>query len=573
MRRRNGGSPAIFRLRARQRIWALLPLGLAAIALSALTSMSPLLSGHSEVRQVTRDDVALMHVMSLAQGLTEFQVFVEPHMSNLARATPVDLAQAALLAQAVPPLSKSVVDDLLALHQPQTADELKTADAAYTNVVAGLGVLATGTPSQQVSVAIADERAAFTRIWSVVSTADHQLRIARDEDLRQAGGYLDNGSFIVLIVDVLAALVTIGAAIMLGQRAGRRERREHATAERRTYEKSLQDALEMATDESAAYRIIGKALRQAVPDLQVELHVADSSHAHFHETLNADLDTVEGSQCGVDSPLDCPATTRGHTLVFPSSRELSACPYLQDRLSGECSAACVPFSIGGKTVGVLHATGADGVPPAPRAVDYLELTVRRASERVTMIRAFAKSETQARSDPLTGLWNRRSLENRINDLRREGTPYAIAYGDLDHFKILNDTHGHEAGDQALRLFARVLREAVRPNDITARYGGEEFVIVLPDCPVETAVSVLERVRERLALALASGRVPSFTVSFGLASSIDADTFDEVVAIADRALLNAKEAGRNRVVLATPTLPENDTPEPDQQRTDASRESS
>ena len=78
-----------------------------------------------------------------------------------------------------------------------------------------------------------------------------------------------------------------------------------------------------------------------------------------------------------------------------------------------------------------------------------------------MIRA---SETQAQTDPLTGLLNRRSLENSVRDLRREGVPYALAYGDLDHFKVLNDTHGHEAGDQALRLFATEWRSPTsRPN--------------------------------------------------------------------------------------------------------------
>jgi diguanylate cyclase (GGDEF)-like protein len=198
---------------------------------------------------------------------------------------------------------------------------------------------------------------------------------------------------------------------------------------------------------------------------------------------------------------------------------------------------------------VVHATGPDNAPPSAGDLHYLELTSRRASERIAMLRAFEKSEAQARTDPLTGLWNRRSLENRINDFQREGTPYALAYGDLDHFKILNDTHGHEAGDQALRLFARVLRDTIRPDDITARYGGEEFVVVLPNCSVETASKVLERLRERLALALTTGRVPAFTVSFGLASSVDADTFDEVVACADRALLDAKTNGRNRTVLA------------------------
>jgi diguanylate cyclase (GGDEF)-like protein len=166
-----------------------------------------------------------------------------------------------------------------------------------------------------------------------------------------------------------------------------------------------------------------------------------------------------------------------------------------------------------------------------------------------MLRAFEKSEIQARTDPLTGLWNRRSLENRVRDLRREGTSYALAYGDLDHFKELNDTHGHEAGDQALRLFSRVLRDSIRPTDFSARYGGEEFVVVLPECSPALAVQVLDRLRERLALTLASARVPAFTVSFGVAASIDGETFDEVVAVADGALLAAKGAGRNQTLLA------------------------
>jgi diguanylate cyclase (GGDEF)-like protein len=235
--------------------------------------------------------------------------------------------------------------------------------------------------------------------------------------------------------------------------------------------------------------------------------------------------------------------------LFPSSRALDACPFLKNRPSGECSAACVPVSIAGRTVGVTHAVGRDGVLPVRADLDTLNFTSRRGSERIAMIRAFATSETQAHTDPLTGLLNRRSVENAVRDLRAEDVPYALAYGDLDHFKVLNDTHGHEAGDQALRLFARVMNESLRPNDIPARYGGEEFVIVLPDCTTTTAMGILERVRENLALALNGGRVPPFTVTFGLASSSYAADFDEIVALADAALLDAKAAGRNRVKLA------------------------
>ena len=88
-----------------------------------------------------------------------------------------------------------------------------------------------------------------------------------------------------------------------------------------------------------------------------------------------------------------------------------------------------------------------------------------------------------------------------------------------------------------------MRDSIRPDDLVARYGGEEFIIVLPEADTLTARQVLERIRERLALALDQRRVPSFTVSFGLASSLDADSFDDVVSLADAALLAAKAAGQ------------------------------
>jgi diguanylate cyclase (GGDEF)-like protein len=208
----------------------------------------------------------------------------------------------------------------------------------------------------------------------------------------------------------------------------------------------------------------------------------------------------------------------------------------------------------------MHATGANGVVPTADDIQRMEFSTRRAAERVALIRTFETSETQAHTDPLTGLLNRRSLENRVRELQSDGIPYSLAYGDLDFFKTLNDVHGHEAGDQALRLFSRVMRDSVRPVDLVSRYGGEEFVIVLPDCTTDTSTIVLERVRERLALSLTSGRVPPFTVSFGLAASADAGTFEEVVAVADRALLAAKAAGRNRVLVAGPPTAD-DRPSP------------
>ena len=123
----------------------------------------------------------------------------------------------------------------------------------------------------------------------------------------------------------------------------------------------------------------------------------------------------------------------------------------------------------------------------------------------------------------------------------------MAYGDLDHFKDLNDTFGHAAGDRALRTFSQVLRDSLRPVDIPGRYGGEEFVIVLPECPVDEARQVLERVRERLAERIVIADLPPFTISFGVASSEQAADFDQVVSLADAALLSAKAGGRDQIV--------------------------
>ena len=97
----------------------------------------------------------------------------------------------------------------------------------------------------------------------------------------------------------------------------------------------------------------------------------------------------------------------------------------------------------------------------------------------------------------------------------------LAMGDLDHFKALNDTHGHDAGDRALRLFSRTLRDAVRADDLVCRYGGEEFVVVFPGLSVDVAARALGRIQEQLVLALAAGSVPPFTASFGVAGSTTA----------------------------------------------------
>jgi diguanylate cyclase (GGDEF)-like protein len=544
-------------LRARPWILAFGVILLLAISLSAVFSVLPLISGRSELSQVARDGQARHQVGELRTTLADWQLFVEQRLVLLSptgtKLADADLTTGVLLITAEQSQTKDLANTLRAVGLSSIAGSLESTSGEFQKAVADLTPLLSGVSRAVITAVVTAVRNVFTRMWIVTQTAVDRLTQLAAVDLQQGTRHLDTGRMTVLILDGAFGLIAAIGAFVLGQRARRRQVAERRTAERRAFEGVLQQAMEMSGAEADVYDILRDALSTAVPRLQAEMLVADSSHAHFHRTFTTATDSDERSGCGVVSPQDCPATIRSHTLVFRSSGALDACPHLKHRPSGECSAVCVPVSVAGKTVGVTHATGADHEPPTEIEIRYLQISSRRASERLAMVRAFDKSETQAHTDPLTGLLNRRSIENRVRELQREGVPYILAYGDLDHFKVLNDTHGHEAGDQALRMFSRVMRDSVRPNDLVSRYGGEEFVIVLPDCNTEVAVAVLERVRERLALALASGPLPPFTVSFGITSSTQHKSFEEILAAADRALIAAKSAGRNRVILADQTL--------------------
>jgi diguanylate cyclase (GGDEF)-like protein len=354
-----------------------------------------------------------------------------------------------------------------------------------------------------------------------------------------------------LLWSIVIGLIVAGTCVAFITRHALRVEHEQADrdavqsdiTERTAFESSLQTALEMSRAEPSVFDIVAEALSRAAPAMRSELLLADSSKAHFRQVLvsSAQADTMG---CGVMSPDDCPAASRSRNMVFADSTALDACPNLRGR---HCSALCVPMSIGGSSIGVFHVTTEDGAPPSDTVEKDVEVVARRASERLAMLRAFEVSQTQANSDSLTGLMTRRSLETVVREIHATATSYSVAYGDLDHFKILNDTFGHAAGDRALRTFSQVLRDSLRPVDIAGRYGGEEFVIILPECPVGEAQQVLERVRERLAERIVVADLPPFTVSFGVASSDQAGTFDEVVALADAALLSAKSGGRDRVV--------------------------
>lgn len=159
------------------------------------------------------------------------------------------------------------------------------------------------------------------------------------------------------------------------------------------------------------------------------------------------------------------------------------------------------------------------------------------------------------TDPLTGAANRRRLfeqgESEILRTRRTGEPTAMLMLDIDHFKQINDAHGHPAGDAVIRALATEATKMVRAIDTVGRFGGEEFAILLPLTGTPGAIDIAERLRASVAaLAMTwQQEVISFTVSIGVAvATTSTADFDELVTMADTALYRAKNAGRNRVAL-------------------------
>ncbi|WP_066780360.1 sensor domain-containing diguanylate cyclase [Sphingomonas sp. CCH5-D11] len=157
----------------------------------------------------------------------------------------------------------------------------------------------------------------------------------------------------------------------------------------------------------------------------------------------------------------------------------------------------------------------------------------------------------ALTDPLTGLANRRGLDEELRARLSSGSGGCLALFDLDHFKRVNDTHGHAAGDEVLRRFAALARASVRDQDLVARLGGEEFAVVLPDATISQAALVCERLRQTIAEVgvQAEGALIFVTVSGGVAPYLRNQPPEEVLRSADQALYKAKHAGRDQLALA------------------------
>jgi diguanylate cyclase (GGDEF)-like protein/PAS domain S-box-containing protein len=325
------------------------------------------------------------------------------------------------------------------------------------------------------------------------------------------------------------------------------------------------DLLQSCRNAEEAYKVIARSVRLLFPAESGSLSV-----------LNNSRNLVEMMAAWGESPPrectftldDCWGLRRGRPHVIEGLDSGVICAHVGKDVPA--SYLCIPMMAQGETLGVLHLrSGLPDVNPTVRRpngqsehfpVSKQQLAATVAEHIALSLSSLKLRETlrhQALRDPLTGLFNRRymeeTIERELHRAARNATPLGMIMFDIDHFKEFNDNFGHAAGDAILRDLGAYLEGKIRHEDIACRYGGDEFILVLPECSSETTCERAEELREAiksLNVRYYNQSLPMVTVSLGVAVfSAHGSTAESLLRKADQALYRAKAEGSDRVLVA------------------------
>jgi diguanylate cyclase (GGDEF)-like protein/PAS domain S-box-containing protein len=258
-------------------------------------------------------------------------------------------------------------------------------------------------------------------------------------------------------------------------------------------------------------------------------------------------------------PEDCWALRRNKPHGMESEASDLICKHVEGADCAPGAYLCIPMVAHGEVMGLLHIRYAN---ENKHARSVIANSAKAATEQLSLILANLRLRDTLRNqsirDPQTGLFNRRymedSLDRELSRAERSEKPVVVAMLDIDHFKHLNDTYGHSAGDAVLRDWSSLLKSRFRGSDIVCRYGGEEFVIILPEISVDNARQRLEQLRQdlrRVAVRRDGQTIEDVTVSMGIAYyPVHGRTNQSLLHAADKALYRAKELGRDCIVTAS-----------------------
>jgi diguanylate cyclase (GGDEF)-like protein len=340
---------------------------------------------------------------------------------------------------------------------------------------------------------------------------------------------------------------------MVEELAAAAQQRKEALAGDRAYraaQDAFSDAMQVAETEREAHGVLKLHIERWVPNSEV---LVLSRHSVSDE-LEASTPLAAGSPLA--EPLESaePRACLAIRLARPHDSAAEPAPLLECELCGRTpsESTCVPLSVSGEVIGSVLVDHARMLHPDEHR--RIEDTVSQAGPTLANLRNLALAEARAATDSLTGLPNRRAvqeaLKRMIAQAGRTLAPMAVLLLDLDHFKQINDTYGHDRGDAVLAAVGEVLAGALRTSDFVGRNGGEEFVALLPDTGVDGALEAAEKLRTAIGRLTLPGIDRPITASVGAAvypnTAADAES---LLRLTDRALYAAKASGRNRSELA------------------------
>jgi len=392
-----------------------------------------------------------------------------------------------------------------------------------------------------------------TRLQILSSEADASFRV-HEERIRY-------GTLLVLILQVGGGFLAILGLVYafrssVSEADGRAAAVASADASReqvgRLFE--MADVLQSATDHVDANAVLKATAADLMPGFAGALYVFNNSRDRLVLSTHwgRSGDETSGHLSETINPNSCWALKRGKPHLNLAGGEKLCCAH---HAHDGATALEIPMIARGEIVGLLQlfATGADAEARLGTVTELGTALADGMSLALANMALREKLRNQALRDPLTGLYNRRFMEDSLQRFvrlaDREQREISLLMVDLDHFKRLNDEHGHAFGDQVLRETATTLLGALRETDIVCRYGGEELVVILPDCPLERAADKAEFLRLRIQ-ELSAAHGTDISASFGVASlPHTSQSVTDLLAAADAALYRAKQGGRNQVVKA------------------------
>ncbi len=311
------------------------------------------------------------------------------------------------------------------------------------------------------------------------------------------------------------------------------------------------EAMQVSESQEEAHAVLARHLELTSPGSDVTILTRNNSADRLEATRPMHPDRPLAGFLDESEPRSCLAVRLNRQYQRgDDSNEVLNC-----QICGSLPTAstCQPLLVGGEVIGSVLLQHPGALPEADRR--QLVKSVSQAAPVLANLRNLELAENRASTDSLTGLPNRRAVDDTLKRMLAQATRadshFSVVLVDVDHFKQINDTLGHEHGDQVLAAFGSLLSAELRTSDLAGRTGGEEFVLLLPDTDREGAVRLAESVRDALRSLKVKGVDRTVTASLGVATfPEDAADVATLLRSADRALYSAKRQGRDRVATVT-----------------------